>query len=93
MKKLFKAILLVFLIIIVLLAGLLVFLTVTEYRPEAVEAATVLSKDDAAGALQAARYRQMPAVTKRRQILPIRKETGCFDMALLCDFCYDNINT
>ena len=46
-----------------------------------------------AEAPQAERERLMPAVTKRRQILPIRKETECFDMALLCDFCYDNINT
>jgi hypothetical protein len=46
-----------------------------------------------AGEPQADRYRQIPAAAKRRQILTIRKETGCFDMALLCDFCYDNINT
>ena len=46
-----------------------------------------------AGEPQADRDRQMPAAAKRRQILPIRKETVCFDMALLCDFCYDNINT
>ncbi len=53
MKRLFNTILIVILIIIVFLVGLLVFLTVTEYRPEAVEAATALSEDDAAGALQA----------------------------------------